>query len=719
MKNQRHRFVAIGLVLCALASRPAWSQCQEALQAIATESKLIDFVSLDQCPSEASSEIFSELSEFIYSSIDSRDGNGLNESARFMRQMYFVYREGPKEFHSRSVGRAIISLVSSLPEATSYGFSASVGVSMRSDVTQALSVLERIADDLDFLSTEPAAAAESPVEAVSASENGGGQSAQIESNPSGWKLAFDVLTGTVLVGLVILLFAIRSREKTAIQSAPPSSQRISPKSSPGPEFALASDTTSRFSVLKERIISNENSIRNISIRLRSSIGRFEENAKSVNRLQSEMEGLKEALALLIERQDHQELSVTEHGRELTSLKTSWREETREIGKFKDTLGTQEKRIGMIQSRLDKAEDLRVALAERVSSLVEEVSSLVDQMSSLGESTQESVERSTVSLYSIHKIDNHLQKSRAHLLLGEAAAAEEYARRALYGSSKGGDSRPPEERGAFPPASSGTPHFVAAAHPESGYPWGEASARQLLAEALLLAVAQKLGRSDFVPARVADLPPDIQAQMGDARSELRFLIELRQESQDPKIVEARQILSDLEGGILTKHPLVQHLMPREENLADSGSRSRDLVFVSYSRKDRGWLLRLQTILKPLVRQGVSTWDDTVIESGSDWREEIRRALSRASVAVLLVSKHFLASDFIAEEELPPLLEAAETEGVRILWVYVGYCLWESTPIGDYQAAHEPTDALASMPRAEQDRVLADVGRQIRQVLIEKV
>jgi hypothetical protein len=59
-----------------------------------------------------------------------------------------------------------------------------------------------------------------------------------------------------------------------------------------------------------------------------------------------------------------------------------------------------------------------------------------------------------------------------------------------------------------------------------------------------------------------------------------------------------------------------------------------------------------------------WDDTHIQPGDDWKEEIRTALDRAQAAVLLISADFFASDFIDETELPPLLAAAEAKGVRI-------------------------------------------------------
>ncbi len=57
------------------------------------------------------------------------------------------------------------------------------------------------------------------------------------------------------------------------------------------------------------------------------------------------------------------------------------------------------------------------------------------------------------------------------------------------------------------------------------------------------------------------------------------------------------------------------------------------------------------------------EDTRIRAGSKWRDEIRAAVERANVAVLIVSADFLASDFVRMNELPP------SEGSR----GIGCCL----------------------------------------------
>jgi hypothetical protein len=145
--------------------------------------------------------------------------------------------------------------------------------------------------------------------------------------------------------------------------------------------------------------------------------------------------------------------------------------------------------------------------------------------------------------------------------------------------------------------------------------------------------------------------------------------------------------------------------------------RDQVFFSYSHKDKKWLELFRVALKPLIRANqFSVWDDTKIKAGDVWRDEIKQALATAKVAVLLVSMSFLNSDFIVENELPPLLEAAHKDGLKIFLVIVGHSLFEDTELGRYQAVNDPSRPLASISAANREKEIVRICREIKAAAI---
>jgi hypothetical protein len=145
--------------------------------------------------------------------------------------------------------------------------------------------------------------------------------------------------------------------------------------------------------------------------------------------------------------------------------------------------------------------------------------------------------------------------------------------------------------------------------------------------------------------------------------------------------------------------------------------RTKVFISYSHRDAWALERLRVHLRPLERDGVlESWDDTRISTGRRWREEIREALAAAKVAVLLVSADFLASDFIADEELPRLLEAGEKEGLLVMPVVLKPSRFRRTPrISQFQAVNSADSPLVGMSETEQDAVWDKLTQEIEGAL----
>ncbi|WP_392478897.1 TIR domain-containing protein [Nostoc sp. C110] len=113
-----------------------------------------------------------------------------------------------------------------------------------------------------------------------------------------------------------------------------------------------------------------------------------------------------------------------------------------------------------------------------------------------------------------------------------------------------------------------------------------------------------------------------------------------------------------------------------------------------------------------------WDDTKIQAGAEWSKEIENALAAAKIAVLLVSPNFLASDFIHENELPPLLNAAQAKGLTIIWIPLSFSSYEETEIEQYQSAHPPNQPLDSLNPAQENKAWVDICKKIKAAAISR-
>lgn len=90
------------------------------------------------------------------------------------------------------------------------------------------------------------------------------------------------------------------------------------------------------------------------------------------------------------------------------------------------------------------------------------------------------------------------------------------------------------------------------------------------------------------------------------------------------------------------------------------KKRVKVFVSYARANKSLASRFMEKYSQQV--GASKfynyflWQDWDIIVGEEWREELEDVLETSNLGLLLVSPAFLASRFIAEVELPPLIRS---------------------------------------------------------------
>ena len=138
-----------------------------------------------------------------------------------------------------------------------------------------------------------------------------------------------------------------------------------------------------------------------------------------------------------------------------------------------------------------------------------------------------------------------------------------------------------------------------------------------------------------------------------------------------------------------------------------------VFVSYAHKDdESWLKSLLTNFSWLQRNhAVEIWTDQEIVPGAKWHEEIQVALQNAKAAVLLVTPDFLNSDYVLNNELPQLLQDAESEELTVFWIPVRPSSYRHSPIAAFQAAWPPEKALSSLSPSELDQALVNIGEKL--------
>ncbi len=363
---------------------------------------------------------------------------------------------------------------------------------------------------------------------------------------------------------------------------------------------------------------------------------------------------------------------------------------------------------------------RIALATARSRLADGERAPVEaSLEATGAAVEEGLRIAREVGYGIYHIDLLLERAAWHLMRGDFRAATADVKTAL-------------QDGVHPPTESGLPTLIAATDEECNYAC-IAQGTQLLAEALLLQAAQLLGSQSFL-LESSDASPEARRLIERAKAKLEECARFRKAIEDPRLGETEQALEALRRGILTRHPLSATTAQQTEAPAESAAAS---IFISYAHLDnqsadpqRRWLDRLLEHLTPLIRQeGLAVWSDRRMKTGDRWHEEIRRQLQRAKAAVLLISPAFLASEYIASDELPMLLKKAHGEGLKIMPVLISPSLFQRVRfrydhptdgpqeylLSSLQAANTPSETLSELDEAGQNRVFVKLAEDLLDIV----
>ncbi len=109
-----------------------------------------------------------------------------------------------------------------------------------------------------------------------------------------------------------------------------------------------------------------------------------------------------------------------------------------------------------------------------------------------------------------------------------------------------------------------------------------------------------------------------------------------------------------------------------------------IFVSYAREDKRWLdpdyrfSLIPYLQESLRRYDVAFWFDKVLIGGEEFKPRIETEIDRAQIALLIVTQHFLNSEFIETFEMPRIGQRAERGQMVVVPVLVEPCAWNDYP-----------------------------------------
>lgn len=143
-----------------------------------------------------------------------------------------------------------------------------------------------------------------------------------------------------------------------------------------------------------------------------------------------------------------------------------------------------------------------------------------------------------------------------------------------------------------------------------------------------------------------------------------------------------------------------------------------IFVSYAHEDRKILEGLRKPLLALQRYfGVQfIWDDMRLRVGDNWDQEIQIYLTRAPLAILLVSQDFAASDYIQTKELPTLLNRYSCSEVVLLPVMVGPVDLDVIKLKGFHTIPPPECPLRNLNQAKREYYYFELGLQVKEILM---
>ncbi len=141
-----------------------------------------------------------------------------------------------------------------------------------------------------------------------------------------------------------------------------------------------------------------------------------------------------------------------------------------------------------------------------------------------------------------------------------------------------------------------------------------------------------------------------------------------------------------------------------------------IFCSYSPKDKGHVRTLRDWLRGLEKEGLTEWwhareidpEENVPEW--QWQEAFEKDLKAADIVLLLITPHFMASNYVSDKEIDRVIRRHGQGEAHVIPIITRPSDWEWASFGKLQAV--PIDAKPITTWPNQDEAWLNVVTEIR-------
>jgi len=138
-----------------------------------------------------------------------------------------------------------------------------------------------------------------------------------------------------------------------------------------------------------------------------------------------------------------------------------------------------------------------------------------------------------------------------------------------------------------------------------------------------------------------------------------------------------------------------------------------IFISYAHEDFSWAQSISKTLSIMsYKKNIEIYIDRTINAGEKWEEAIYENIENSNVAILLVSRDFLTSNFILKNELPRIFTEKERRYLRVYPIMVRHCPYAlHEELSKFQFFNDPKIPYSSLKEWEIEKELTELAYDI--------